>query len=132
MRKKPSPKPSGKARAAALQAEIEKLTSGNGRSTQEEKAPPSPREFIHRWMATHDKKPYATSARLGMTCPRCKWLEPASHPGVQPTYLISAPPTSIRAPLPSPRSGTTWTVSFTGPSCSTSLGNGKEYRWTLE
>jgi hypothetical protein len=56
MRKKPSPKPSGKARAAALHAEIEKLTSGNRQSTQEKQAPPSPREFIHRWMATHDKK----------------------------------------------------------------------------
>jgi hypothetical protein len=48
---------SGKARAAALHAEIEKLTSGNRQSTQEKQTPPSPREFIHRWMATHDKKP---------------------------------------------------------------------------
>ena len=57
MRKKPSPKPSGKARAAALHAGIEKLTSGNRQSPQEKQAPASPREFIHRWMATHDKKP---------------------------------------------------------------------------
>jgi hypothetical protein len=57
MKKKPSAKPSGKARAAALQAEIEKLTSGNRQSTQEKQAPRSPREFIHRRMATHDKKP---------------------------------------------------------------------------
>ena len=56
MRKKPSPKPSGKARAAALHAEIDKLIGGKGQSTEEKQAPPSPREFIHRWMATHDKK----------------------------------------------------------------------------
>jgi hypothetical protein len=57
MRKKRSPNPSGKARAAALHAEIDKLTSGNGPSREEKQAPSSPREFIHRWMATHDKKP---------------------------------------------------------------------------
>jgi hypothetical protein len=57
MTKKPSPKPRGKARAAALHAEIDKLTSGGGQSGQEKQRPASPREFIHRWMATHDKKP---------------------------------------------------------------------------
>jgi hypothetical protein len=56
MTKKPSPKPRGKVRAAALHAEIDKLTSGKGQSTEKKQAPPSPREFIHRWMATHDKK----------------------------------------------------------------------------
>ena len=57
MTKKPSPKPRGKARAAALHAEIDKLTSGKERSTDDKQPPPNPREFIHRWMATHDKKP---------------------------------------------------------------------------
>jgi hypothetical protein len=57
MRKKPSPKPRGKARAAALHAEIDKLTGDNEPSREEKQAPSSPREFIHRWMATHDKKP---------------------------------------------------------------------------
>ena len=57
MTKKPSPKPRGKARAEALHAEIDKLTSGKGQSTEEKQAQPSSREFIHRWMATHDKKP---------------------------------------------------------------------------
>jgi len=58
MKKKPSPKPIGKSRAETIRAEINKLTSGGGQSRQEEEtAPPSPREFIHRWMATHDKKP---------------------------------------------------------------------------
>jgi hypothetical protein len=57
MTKRPSSKPRGKARAAELHAEIDKLTSGGGQSGQEKQRPPSPREFIDRWMATHDKKP---------------------------------------------------------------------------
>jgi hypothetical protein len=58
MTKKPSPKPIGKSRAEIIRAEIDKRTGGSGQSKQEEEtAPPSPREFIHRWMATHGKKP---------------------------------------------------------------------------
>lgn len=57
MSKKPDPKPRGKARAAALHAEIDKLTGGSEQSRQEKQRPPSQREFIQRWMATHDKKP---------------------------------------------------------------------------
>jgi hypothetical protein len=56
MSKKRDTKPRDK-RAAALHAEIDKLTGGGGQSRQEKQSPPSPREFIHRWMATHDKKP---------------------------------------------------------------------------
>jgi len=57
MSKKPNPKPRGKAHAASLHAEIDKLTGGGGQSRQEKQTSPSAREFIHRWMATHDKKP---------------------------------------------------------------------------
>jgi hypothetical protein len=57
MSKKPSPKPRGKARAAALEAEIDKLVTGKGQSTEDNQAPSSPRELIHRRMATQDKKP---------------------------------------------------------------------------
>lgn len=59
MSKKAKPKPIGKERAAALRAEIDKLTGGGGgdsRSAPKEPSPPrSPRDFIQRWMAEHDK-----------------------------------------------------------------------------
>jgi hypothetical protein len=58
VKKKPRRKSSGEARAAALHAEIDKLTKGGARSGKEEKRPsPSPRDYIQGWMAAHDKKP---------------------------------------------------------------------------
>ena len=53
----------GKARAASIHAEIDRLT-GTRTPTLDpelpanstEKAPLSPREFIDQWMAEHDKK----------------------------------------------------------------------------
>ena len=47
-------------------------------------------------------------------------------------YRISAPPSSRRAPFPSPRIGAIWTSSRTGPPRASSFGNGKEKRraWT--
>jgi hypothetical protein len=58
------PTAAGKARAAAIRAEIDKLTGGNttpleGQESGKngEKPPPSPRDFIQQWMAEHDKKP---------------------------------------------------------------------------
>jgi hypothetical protein len=62
--------PGGKARAAAIHAEIDKLTGADKNTSDKnkpregaepgksgEKAPLSPRDFIHQWMAEHDKKP---------------------------------------------------------------------------
>lgn len=56
--------PAGKARAASIHAEIDRLTGinkapleGEEPGNTAEKAPPSPRDFIHQWMAEHDKKP---------------------------------------------------------------------------
>jgi hypothetical protein len=51
------PEPIGKARAAALQGEIDKLTGATQAGENEKKTPDSPRDFINRWMAEHDKKP---------------------------------------------------------------------------
>jgi hypothetical protein len=61
--------PAGKARAAAIHAEIDELTGaakntsdkntpreGAEPGTSGEKTPLSPRDFIQRWMAEHDKK----------------------------------------------------------------------------
>jgi hypothetical protein len=60
----PKPTAAGKARAAAIHAEIDKLTGDNktpleGQEPRKtgEKPPPSPRDFIQQWMAEHDKKP---------------------------------------------------------------------------
>jgi hypothetical protein len=52
--------PAGKARAAALRAEIDKLTNATKPSadrTEPPKKPTNPRDAIHQWMAEHDKKP---------------------------------------------------------------------------
>jgi hypothetical protein len=61
---KRKPNPAGKARAAAINAEIDKLTAGKDTPDEDErpgkpgeKAPRAPRDFIHQWMAEHDKKP---------------------------------------------------------------------------
>jgi hypothetical protein len=54
--------PAGKARAASIHAEIDRLTGGNVQPEGEapvntaEKAPLTPREFINQWMAEHDRK----------------------------------------------------------------------------
>jgi hypothetical protein len=55
----PEPKPAGNARAAALRAEIDKLAAETKSEADARKTdkPANPREFIHRWMAEHDKKP---------------------------------------------------------------------------
>ena len=48
----------GKARAAALRAEIEKLSATKpAEGSQPPKKPTNPRDAIHEWMAEHDKKP---------------------------------------------------------------------------
>jgi hypothetical protein len=61
---KPKPTAAGKARAAAIHAEIDKLTRGTKTPVEGEepgntadKAPLAPRDFIQQWMAEHDKKP---------------------------------------------------------------------------
>ena len=45
----------GKGRAAAIRAEIDKIT-GATKSDKAEK-PASPHEYIQKWMSEHDKKP---------------------------------------------------------------------------
>jgi hypothetical protein len=69
MDKRPKPSPGSKARAAAIHAEIDQLTSGNANEkpadeksadeklADEKKAPLSPRDYIQKYMAEHDKKP---------------------------------------------------------------------------
>jgi hypothetical protein len=69
MDKKPKPSPDSKARAAAIHAEIDRLTSGKANEkpadeksageklSEEKKAPLSPRDYIQQYMAEHDKKP---------------------------------------------------------------------------
>jgi hypothetical protein len=64
MDKRPKPSPDSKARAAAIHAEIDQLTSGKAnekpadeKSADEKKAPLSPRDYIQKYMAEHDKKP---------------------------------------------------------------------------
>jgi len=52
----PKSDPEGKARAAALRAEIDKLTEGN-KADKAANKPANPRDAIHQWMAEHDKKP---------------------------------------------------------------------------
>jgi hypothetical protein len=52
----------GKARAAAIHAEIDKLTGvtrtpPEGEDPAGKKPTSSPRDFIQKWMAEHDKKP---------------------------------------------------------------------------
>jgi hypothetical protein len=63
MGKKSRPNSTGKARAAAIRAEIDKLagaTKPAEDSTDPAKAaadaPANPRDFIQKWMAEHDKK----------------------------------------------------------------------------
>jgi hypothetical protein len=54
------PAPDGNARAAALRAEIDKLTGGKKADVSgqgADKSPSNPREYIDKWMAEHDKKP---------------------------------------------------------------------------
>jgi hypothetical protein len=58
------PTEAGKARAASIHAEIDKLTGASGTPLEAEepgktgaKAPLSPRDFINQYMAEHDKKP---------------------------------------------------------------------------
>ncbi len=60
---KPKPTEAGKARAASIHAEIDRLTGTSvppldpeAPVNSAEKAPLSPREFIDQWMAEHDKK----------------------------------------------------------------------------
>jgi len=67
----PKPTDASKARAAAIHAEIDKLTGGKNPSLEDkkpsledqgsgktaDKSPPSPRDYIQQWMAEHDKKP---------------------------------------------------------------------------
>jgi hypothetical protein len=48
--------PDGKARAAALRAEIDKL-SERSKAGKAPSKPTNPRDAIHQWMADHDKKP---------------------------------------------------------------------------
>jgi hypothetical protein len=59
MDKKPKPSPDSKARAAAIHAEINRLTSGktDEKPADKKKAPLSPRDYIQKYMAEHDKKP---------------------------------------------------------------------------
>jgi hypothetical protein len=59
----PKPTEAGKARAASIHAEIDRLTGSRTPAAEAEepvnsaeKAPLSPREFIDQWMAEHDKK----------------------------------------------------------------------------
>jgi hypothetical protein len=57
-----NPTPAGKARAASIHAEIDRLTggkvqpSGKEPGNPSEKASPTPREYINQWMAEHDRK----------------------------------------------------------------------------
>ena len=58
------PSPESIAKAARLRAKIDKLTRGTKTPVEGEepgntadKAPLAPRDFIHQWMAEHDKKP---------------------------------------------------------------------------
>jgi len=60
----PESNPGGKARAAALRAEIDKLTGTAKPAADDAKAdkaadkkPTNPRDYINQWMAEHDKKP---------------------------------------------------------------------------
>ena len=60
----PKPTDASKARAAAIHAEIDKLTGGKKPSAENqasdkaaENSPPSPRDYVQQWMAEHDKKP---------------------------------------------------------------------------
>jgi hypothetical protein len=56
----PESNPAGKARAAALRAEIDKLTGTTKPAADDAKAdrkPTNPRDYINQWMAEHDKKP---------------------------------------------------------------------------
>jgi hypothetical protein len=48
--------PDGKTRAAALRAEIDKLTEA-AKAGKAPGKPSNPRDAIHQWMADHDKKP---------------------------------------------------------------------------
>ena len=74
MDKRPKPSPGSKARAAAIHAEIDQLTSGKANEkpadeksadekladeklADEKKAALSPRDYIQKYMAEHDKKP---------------------------------------------------------------------------
>jgi L-lysine 2,3-aminomutase len=64
MDKKPKPSPDSKARAAAIHAEIDRLTSGKAKEkpadekpADKKKAPLSPRDYIQQYMAEDDKKP---------------------------------------------------------------------------
>jgi hypothetical protein len=59
----PKPTDASKARAAAIHAEIDKLTGGDKPSAEDQTSdkaagkPPSPRDYVQQWMAEHDKKP---------------------------------------------------------------------------
>jgi hypothetical protein len=69
MHKRPKPSPDSKARAAAIHAEIDRLTTGKAsekpadekpadeKPADGKKAPLSPRDYIQQYMAEHDKKP---------------------------------------------------------------------------
>jgi hypothetical protein len=57
MGKKAEPSPSGKARAAAIHAEIDKLTGADQSGTTPKDKPANPRDNVQQWMAEHDKKP---------------------------------------------------------------------------
>jgi hypothetical protein len=56
MSKSQGPKPIGKARAAAIRAEIEELAKGEQSGEKKKPSPSSPRDFIQQWMAEHDKE----------------------------------------------------------------------------
>jgi hypothetical protein len=58
-KKKAEPSASGKARAAAIHGEIDKLTGAGAkpRGKAQTTAPIAPRDYIQHWMAEHDKKP---------------------------------------------------------------------------
>ena len=60
----PESKAGSKARAAALQTEIDRLTGTAKPAADDAKAdkaagkkPANPRDYINQWMAEHDKKP---------------------------------------------------------------------------
>jgi hypothetical protein len=57
----PKSTPTGKARAAAIRAEIDKLAGGNkppaDGNEADGKPALNPRDYINQWMAEHDKKP---------------------------------------------------------------------------
>jgi hypothetical protein len=60
----PESNAAGKARAAALHAEIDRLTGKakpavDGAKVDEaaDQKPTNPRDYINQWMAEHDKKP---------------------------------------------------------------------------